>query len=86
MTLVSDNGAPGRSRPHGSVSEFRFAQGRDEDFDLNLQMIDELGGHRTYNHYPWVGPKPATLPFDGSSATHSRAEYVTRSSSHGPLG
>ena len=53
VVLVSDNGASGEAGPHGSVSEFRFAQGRDEDPELNLAMIDELGGPRTYNHYPW---------------------------------
>ena len=31
VMVVSDNGASGEAGPHGSVSEFRFAQGRDED-------------------------------------------------------
>jgi arylsulfatase len=52
VVVVSDNGASGEAGPHGSVSEFRFAQGRDEDVDLNLKLIDELGGRRTYHHYP----------------------------------
>ena len=62
VVLVSDNGASGEAGPHGSVSEFRFAQGRDEDFDLNLQMIDELGGRRTYNHYPWGWAEAGNTP------------------------
>ena len=60
--LVSDNGASGEAGPHGSVSEFRFAQGRDEDLDLNLRMIDELGGRRTYNHYPWGWAEAGNTP------------------------
>ena len=62
VLLVSDNGASGEAGPHGSVSEFRFAQGRDEDVDLNLRLIDELGGPRTYNHYPWGWAEAGNTP------------------------
>lgn len=62
VVLVSDNGASGEAGPHGSVSEFRFAQGRDEDPELNLALIDELGGHRTYNHYPWGWAEAGNTP------------------------
>jgi len=62
VVLLSDNGASGEAGPHGSVSEFRFAQGRDEDLDLNLRMIDELGGRRTYNHYPWGWAEAGNTP------------------------
>jgi arylsulfatase len=62
VVVVSDNGASGEAGPHGSVSEFRFAQGRDEDPELNLAMIDELGGHRTYNHYPWGWAEAGNTP------------------------
>ncbi len=62
VVLVSDNGASGEAGPHGSVSEFRFAQGRDEDVELNLALIDELGGRRTYNHYPWGWAEAGNTP------------------------
>jgi arylsulfatase A-like enzyme len=62
VVLVSDNGASGEAGPHGSVSEFRFAQGRDEDINLNLSLIDELGGQRTYNHYPWGWAEAGNTP------------------------
>lgn len=62
VVVVSDNGASGEAGPHGSVSEFRFAQGRDEDPALNLAMIDELGGHRSYNHYPWGWAEAGNTP------------------------
>jgi arylsulfatase A-like enzyme len=62
VVLLSDNGASGEAGPHGSVSEFRFAQGRDEDVNLNLAMIDELGGPRTYNHYPWGWAEAGNTP------------------------
>jgi len=62
VVLVSDNGASGEAGPHGSVSEFRFAQGRDEDVELNVRLIDELGGRRTYNHYPWGWAEAGNTP------------------------
>jgi arylsulfatase len=62
VVLVSDNGASGEAGPHGSVSEFRFAQGRDEDLALNLRLVDELGGRRTYNHYPWGWAEAGNTP------------------------
>ena len=62
VVVVSDNGASGEAGPHGSVSEFRFAQGRDEDPELNLALIDELGGRRTYNHYPWGWAEAGNTP------------------------
>lgn len=62
VIVVSDNGASGEAGPHGSVSEFRFAQGRDEDPELNLALIDELGGCRTYNHYPWGWAEAGNTP------------------------
>jgi arylsulfatase A-like enzyme len=62
VLVVSDNGASGEAGPNGSVSEFRFAQGRDEDLELNLRMVDELGGHRTYNHYPWGWAEAGNTP------------------------
>lgn len=62
VVLVSDNGASGEAGPHGSVSEYRFMQGRDEDLELNLRLIDELGGRRTYNHYPWGWAEAGNTP------------------------
>lgn len=62
VVLVSDNGASGEGGPHGSVSEFRFAQGRDEDVELNLARIDDLGGRKTYHHYPWGWAEAGNTP------------------------
>ena len=62
VVVVSDNGASGEAGPHGSVSEFRFAQGRDEDVELNLARIDDLGGPTTYHHYPWGWAEAGNTP------------------------
>lgn len=51
--VCSDNGASAEGGPTGSVNEGRFFNKVPESLEDNLAMIDELGGPRTYNHYPW---------------------------------
>ena len=52
LVVVSDNGASGEGGPTGSVNEMKFANGVEDDLAENLAKIDDLGGPRTYNHYP----------------------------------
>ena len=52
VLVVSDNGASGEGGPNGSVNEMKFANGIPDSIEENLAMLDELGGPRTYNHYP----------------------------------
>ena len=52
VIVVSDNGASGEGGPNGSVNENKFFNGIPDDIDENLAMLDELGGPKTYNHYP----------------------------------
>ena len=50
--VVSDNGASGEGGPNGSVNEMKFANGIPDTIEANLPLLDELGGTKTYNHYP----------------------------------
>ncbi len=52
VVLVSDNGASGEGGPNGSVNEMKFANGIPDTIEANLPLLDELGGTKTYNHYP----------------------------------
>ncbi len=52
IVLVSDNGASGEGGPNGSVNENKFFNGLPDSIEQNLAQLDELGGTRTYNHYP----------------------------------
>src|SRR5258708_31820951 len=52
VILVSDNGASGEGGPDGSINEMLFANGIPDNMQANLAMLDELGGTKTYNHYP----------------------------------
>jgi arylsulfatase A-like enzyme len=52
IVVISDNGASGEGGPNGSVNENKFANGIPDSMEENLAMLDELGGTKTYNHYP----------------------------------
>jgi arylsulfatase A-like enzyme len=52
VIVVSDNGASGEGGPNGSVNEMKVMNGIPDDVQQNLAMLEELGGPKTYNHYP----------------------------------
>jgi arylsulfatase A-like enzyme len=52
IVLVSDNGASGEGGPNGSVNENKIFNGLPDEIEDNLKQLEELGGPRTYNHYP----------------------------------
>jgi arylsulfatase A-like enzyme len=61
--VVSDNGASGEGGPNGSVNEMKFANGIPDTMEANLALLDELGGPRTYNHYPTGWAMAFNTPF-----------------------
>jgi arylsulfatase len=63
IVLVSDNGASGEGGPNGSVNEMKFFNGIPDDINQNLAMLDELGGPKTYNHYPTGWAMAFNTPF-----------------------
>jgi arylsulfatase len=63
VILVSDNGASGEGGPDGSVNENKFFNGIPDSLEENLALIDELGGTKTYNHYPTGWAMAFNTPF-----------------------
>ncbi len=63
VIVVSDNGASAEGGPNGSVNENKFFNGVPDDMQANLAMLDELGGPRTYNHYPTGWAMAFNTPF-----------------------
>jgi arylsulfatase len=63
IILVSDNGASGEGGPNGSVNENKVLNGIADDIAQNLAMIDDLGGLKTYNHYPTGWAMAFNTPF-----------------------
>jgi arylsulfatase A-like enzyme len=53
VLLISDNGTSAEGGPTGSFNEHRFTHDRVDDLADTLARIDDLGGFRAYNHYPW---------------------------------
>jgi arylsulfatase len=53
VLILSDNGASAEGGPIGSFNEHRFIHDRVDELGETLANIDELGGFRAYNHYPW---------------------------------
>lgn len=63
LMIMSDNGASAEGGRHGSINEHRFGFGFPEVLDDNLAALDDLGGFRAYNHYPWGWAWAGNAPF-----------------------
>jgi arylsulfatase len=63
IMVVSDNGASAEGGPHGSVNETKFFNNVPDDVQQNLAAIDELGGPKYFNHYPWGWTHAGNTPF-----------------------
>ena len=86
VVVVSDNGASGEGGPNGSVNEMKFANGVPDDLAANLAQIDDLGGTKTYNHYPTGWAMAFNTPFKMWKRYEFNGEPPTRASSPGRLG
>ena len=53
VLVLSDNGASAEGSPTGTINEPHAWLGQPEQVAESMRHIDELGGHRVFNHYPW---------------------------------
>jgi arylsulfatase A-like enzyme len=63
IMVISDNGASAEGGPNGSVNESLFFNNVPESLEDNLRELDELGGPKHYNHYPWGWTWAGNTPF-----------------------
>jgi arylsulfatase A-like enzyme len=63
IMVISDNGASAEGGPHGSVKENKFFNNVPDDLQQNLDALDELGGPKYFNHYPWGWTFAGNTPF-----------------------
>lgn len=63
IMAISDNGASAEGGPHGSVNENKFFNNVPDDLKQNLAALDELGGPKYFNHYPWGWAFAGGTPF-----------------------
>jgi len=71
--LMGDNGASAEGTLQGTTNEVgTAANGVKESIPFLLSMIDELGGPRTYNHYPvgWAHAMDAPMQWTKQIASH----------------
>ena len=71
--LMGDNGASAEGTLQGTTNEVgTAANGVQESIPFLLSMIDELGGPRTYNHYPvgWAHAMDAPMQWTKQVASH----------------
>ncbi len=63
VMLISDNGASSEGGPAGSVNENKFFNFVQDSLEQNLAAIDDIGGPRFFNHYPWGWTFAGNTPF-----------------------
>jgi arylsulfatase len=71
--MMGDNGASAEGSLQGTTNEVAVnANGVKEDIPFLLSMIDELGGPRTYNHYPvgWAHAMDTPMQWTKQVASH----------------
>jgi arylsulfatase len=63
ILLISDNGASAEGGPSGLVNEHSFMLNRADEVRRSASRLDEIGGFRAYNHYPWGWAWAGNAPF-----------------------
>jgi arylsulfatase A-like enzyme len=63
IMLISDNGSSAEGGPHGSVNECKFFNNVPDTIEQNLAVIDEIGGPKFFNHFPWGWTYAGNTPF-----------------------
>lgn len=63
IMVISDNGASAEGGPSGSVNENKFFNNVPDNLEQNLAAIDDIGGPKYFNHYPWGWTHAGNTPF-----------------------
>ena len=63
VMVISDNGASAEGGPTGTTNEAQFFNNAPEPLEETLERIDEIGGPRHINHYPWGWTWAGNTPF-----------------------
>ena len=63
IMVISDNGASAEGGPNGSVNENKFFNNVPDNLQQNLAAIDDIGGPKYFNHYPWGWTFAGNTPF-----------------------
>jgi len=70
--IQGDNGASAEGGPQGLLNEMAFFNATPEDFKEVMRRMDELGGPKTFNHYPigWAHAMDTPFQWTKQVASH----------------
>ncbi|MDZ7676267.1 MAG: arylsulfatase [Acidimicrobiales bacterium] len=63
VMVLSDNGASSEGGPVGSLNDVRTWNGVPQSVDEAWERLDEIGGPRIHNNYPWGWTVAGNTPF-----------------------
>ena len=63
IMLISDNGSSAEGGPSGSVNENKFFNNVPDSLEQNLAAIEDIGGPKYFNHFPWGWTHAGNTPF-----------------------
>jgi arylsulfatase A-like enzyme len=63
IMVISDNGASAEGGPTGTTNEAQFFNNAPESVEDSLAALDEIGGPKHFNHYPWGWTFAGNTPF-----------------------
>jgi arylsulfatase len=63
IMMISDNGASAEGGLTGTTNEAQFFNNCPEPVEESLKVIDEIGGPKHFNHYPWGWTWAGNTPF-----------------------
>ncbi|HEX9683430.1 MAG TPA: arylsulfatase [Acidimicrobiales bacterium] len=63
IMVMSDNGASSEGGPVGSLNDVRIWNGVAQTVDEAFERLDEVGGPRIHNNYPWGWTVAGNTPF-----------------------
>jgi arylsulfatase len=63
IMVISDNGASAEGGPTGTTNEAQFFNNALEPLEETIKVIDEIGGPKHFNHYPWGWTWAGNTPF-----------------------
>jgi len=72
ICMIGDNGASMEGGPYGSFNELATVAGIPEDDFVLVQHLDEIGGPKSYNHYPvgWAWAMNTPFQWGKQVASH----------------
>ena len=63
IMVISDNGASAEGGATGTLNEAQFFNNVQAPIEEALELIDEIGGPKQFNHYPWGWTWAGNTPF-----------------------